>query len=68
MDRHDLNPVALVIGAAFSVLGLAYLIGGWSWFDAESGWLLGAFLITLGAAGLFTTLRPSRPARVEAPK
>ncbi|MET0421403.1 MAG: hypothetical protein ABW073_06840 [Acidimicrobiia bacterium] len=60
MDRHDLNPVALVIGAAFTVFGLAYLIGGWSWFDAESGWLLGAFLVALGAAGIFSALRRPR--------
>ena len=52
MDRHELDPIALVFGAAFTALGLAYAIARWSWIGVDGGWLLGAFLIALGAAGI----------------
>jgi hypothetical protein len=57
MDRHELNPIALVVGAIFTVLGIAYLIGRWSWFDLGRGWVLGALLIALGVAGVVTVAR-----------
>ena len=45
MERHDLDPIALVFGATFVVLGLAYAIARWTWIDADRGWVLGAFLV-----------------------
>ena len=40
MYRHDLDPIALVFGALFAVLGLAYAVGHWTWFDFRGGWFL----------------------------
>ena len=57
MYRHDLDPIALVFGALFTVLGLAYVVGHWSWFDFRSGWILAALLIALGLAGVFSAAR-----------
>ena len=57
MYRHDLDPIALVFGALFTVLGLAYLVGHWSWFDFRSGWILAGLLIALGLAGVFSASR-----------
>jgi len=52
--RHDLDPIALVFGATFTALGLAYAIARWSWIGIGRGWVLGAFLIALGFAGVVT--------------
>ena len=52
MERHDLDPIALVFGATFVVLGLAYAIARWTWVDADRGWVLGVLLIALGIAGV----------------
>jgi hypothetical protein len=52
VDRHDLDPIALVVGATFTVLGFAYVVARWTWIDLDGGWLLGAFLIALGVAGI----------------
>ena len=52
VERHDLDPVALVFGATFVVLGLAYAIARWTWIDFDGGWVLGAFLVALGVAGV----------------
>jgi hypothetical protein len=52
VDRHDLDPVALVFGATFVTLGLAYAIARWTWIDVDRGWVLGVFLIALGIAGV----------------
>ena len=57
MYRHDLDPIALVFGALFTVLGLVYVAGHWSWFDFRSGWILAALLIALGLAGVFSASR-----------
>ena len=61
MSRHDLDPIALVFGAAFVALGLAYAIARASWLEVDRGWLLGAFLVALGIAGIVsaTTRRRS---------
>ena len=59
MDRHDLDPIALVMGAFFTVLGLAYVIGGWTWFDVRGGWALAGLLVALGVAGIVTAARAS---------
>jgi hypothetical protein len=52
VHRHDLDLVALVFGAAFVVIGLAYAFARWTWVDGDRGWLLGGFLIALGVAGV----------------
>jgi hypothetical protein len=51
VHRHDLDPVALVFGATFVAIGLAYAIARWSWTGSAHGWVLGVFLIVLGVAG-----------------
>jgi formate hydrogenlyase subunit 3/multisubunit Na+/H+ antiporter MnhD subunit len=55
VQRHDLDPIALVFGATFAVLGLAYAITRWTWIDGDRGWVLGVFLIALGVAGIVST-------------
>jgi uncharacterized membrane protein YccC len=57
MDRHDLDPIALVVGALFTVLGLAYAIGRWTWLDVNGGWALAILLVSLGLAGVVTAVR-----------
>jgi Zn-dependent protease with chaperone function len=54
VHRHDLDLVALVFGATFVVIGLAYALARWSWVDGDGGWLLGGFLVALGVAGVVT--------------
>ena len=61
MRRHELDPIALVFGAIFSVVGLAYAIGRWNWFDFGGPWVLAVALIALGLAGVVTA--SSRRAR-----
>jgi hypothetical protein len=60
VQRHDLDPIALVFGATFAVLGLAYAITRWTWIDFDRGWVLGTFLIALGAAGIVSATRRRR--------
>ena len=60
MHRHDLDLVALVFGAAFVVIGLAYACARWSWVDGDGGWLLGGFLIALGVAGVVSATTRNR--------
>jgi hypothetical protein len=60
VPRHDLDLVALVFGAAFVVIGLAYACARWSWIDGGDGWLLGGFLIALGVAGVVSATSRSR--------
>jgi hypothetical protein len=60
VERHELDPVALVLGAAFLVLGLAYAIARWSWIESDRGWLLGALLLALGVAGVLSATRSRR--------
>ena len=33
MPRHELHPFALFFGAIFCGLGVAYLVGEWTWVD-----------------------------------
>lgn len=54
MDRHELDPIALVFGATFMALGLAAAVARWSWIGVDGGWLLGVFLVALGAAGIIS--------------
>jgi hypothetical protein len=51
VERHDLDPIALVFGATFVALGLAYAITRWSWLGLDRGWVPGLFLVALGVAG-----------------
>ncbi len=60
MYRHDLDPIALVFGAVFAVLGLAYALGHWTGFDFGGGWILAILLIALGLAGMFSASRRAR--------
>ena len=62
MERHDLDPIPLVFGATFVAIGLAYAITRWSWLSVDRGWMIGAFLILLGVAGIVSATRPrARP-------
>ena len=54
MHRHDLDPIALVFGAAFVVIALAASLTHWTWIGGDRSWLLGVFLIALGIAGVVT--------------
>lgn len=65
MDRHDLDPLALVVGATFIALGAAYALTRWSWLSVDAGWLIGVFLIVLGGAGILSATR-SRAERTRA--
>jgi len=58
--RHELDPIALVFGATFAALGLAYAIGRWSWIGIARGWIVGVFLIVLGLAGAVSAARRER--------
>jgi FtsH-binding integral membrane protein len=63
VQRHDLDPIALVFGATFLVLGLAYATTRWTWIDLDvGGGVLGTLLIALGVAGIVSaTYRRRRP-------
>jgi hypothetical protein len=60
-QRHATDVVSLVFGtifAGFTVLWLLYLAGG---LDIHQAWWAGPIvLVVAGAAGLVTSLRPSR--------
>ena len=60
MDRHELDLIALVAGALFTVLGLAYVIGGWTWLDVHVGWAIAGLLVVVGLAGIVTVSRRTR--------
>ena len=60
MHRHDLDLIALVFGATFVVIGLAYAFARWSWVDGDGGWLLGGFLVALGVAGVVSATTRNR--------
>ena len=67
MYRHDLDPIALVFGALFTIVGLAYAIGRWTWFDVNGGWALALLLIAFGVAGVLSgSLRARERARERA--
>jgi hypothetical protein len=63
VQRHELDPLALVAGAIFTVFGLAYAIGRWNWFDFGGAWVLALVLIAVGLAGVVTasSRRTPRP-------
>jgi hypothetical protein len=63
VQPHELDPLALVSGAIFTVFGLAYAIGRWNWFDFGGAWVLALALIAVGLAGVVTasSRRTPRP-------
>lgn len=65
MERHELDPLALVFGALFVVVGLAYAIARWSWVEVDEGWVVGALLMLFGVAGVVSLSR--RSGRAEEP-
>ena len=60
MERHDLDPIALVFGAAFVALGVVGAITQWTWLGLDRGWVAGVFLVALGVAGAVSATRRSR--------
>jgi len=60
VPRHELNPFALFFGAIFCGLGLAYLVGQWTWVDISGGWLAALLLIGLGVAGITSATARTR--------
>ena len=52
MPRHELNPFALFFGAIFCGLGVAFLVGEWTWLDVSGGWIAAILLVGLGASGI----------------
>ena len=60
MPRHELNPYALFFGAIFSGLGVAFLVGEWTWIDLSGGWIAAFLLIGLGVAGIASATARAR--------
>ncbi|MGH8933060.1 MAG: hypothetical protein ACRDZO_21150 [Egibacteraceae bacterium] len=59
MERHDLDPISLVFGLAFTALGLLSLAGPVS--PVSLGWALPLVAVGLGIAIIFTARRQSNP-------
>jgi hypothetical protein len=60
MERHDLDPISLVFGLAFTILGLLYVAGPVS--PAVLGWALPLIAIGLGLSLVLTARRTTRRA------
>jgi hypothetical protein len=60
MDRHDLDPISLVFGLTFTILGLLYVAGPVS--PAVLGWALPLVAIGLGISLALTARRATRRA------
>ena len=60
MPRHELNPFALFVGAIFCGLGVAFLLGEWTWVDVSGGWIAALLLIGLGVAGIASATARAR--------
>jgi hypothetical protein len=54
--RHSADPVALLAGVVFVVVGAAYLSGALTDSDVQARWILPGVLIALGLGGLLATL------------
>jgi hypothetical protein len=63
VERHDLDPFALVFGAFYTVIGLAFVLGARNWFGADLGWFPPLLLIALGIAGIVSVTRRRRSSR-----
>jgi hypothetical protein len=60
VPRHELNPFALFFGAIFCGLGVAFVVGEWTWVDVSGGWIAALLLIGLGAAGIASAMARAR--------
>jgi branched-subunit amino acid permease len=60
MKKHDLDPVSLVFGVVFAVVGVMSLLDHADVIDIDGRWLWPGVLIALGLMGLMTALRPDR--------
>jgi hypothetical protein len=60
VPRHELNPFALFFGAIFCGLGVAFLVGEWTWVDVSGGWIAAILLIGLGTAGIASATASAR--------
>jgi hypothetical protein len=55
----------LFFGAIFCGLGVAFLVGEWTWVDVSGSWIAAFLLVGLGVAGIASaTVRARRPAPV----
>lgn len=62
MRTRELNPSALVAGALFTILSVAYLIGAWTDIRLDGRWVFPLALVALGVLGLAGALRAQRRA------
>lgn len=56
MKRHDTDPLALISGILFLIVGSAYLVAEQTSADIDARWVLPVALIAVGLAGLVTSL------------
>jgi hypothetical protein len=63
MRRHDLDPISLVFGVAFLLLGLVFLVGGADVTSLGPGWIWPLPLIAVGALIVASAARRERRAR-----
>lgn len=65
MRTRELNPTALVAGALFTILAVAYLIGAWTDVRLDGRWVFPLALVSLGVLGLAGAVRAQRRADAE---
>ncbi len=63
MDRHDVDLVALVAGASFTLLAITFVADGWTWFGMDAQWGLALLLVGLGIAAMTSAVTRTREAR-----
>lgn len=56
MKRHDTDPLALISGILFLIVGSTYLVAEQTSADIDARWVLPVALIAVGLAGLVTSL------------
>lgn len=57
MNRHRLDPVSLVFGALFALLGALLAFSDIRWEKLNTGWVIPGVLVLIGGAILWSTLR-----------
>ncbi len=65
MDRHELDPVALIAGLVFVGLGVGFLADRWTWFGLDAQWGMALLLVGLGIAAVAGTVRRARRERAD---